>query len=114
MKSNGLVGVGAILSLLVLIILLILPTLAHAMPLECAATDAAISEKVRALTGRHDAHAVWLLSYSLSSLKVARGLCLGQQPEQAQRIYAFLATALEVDVGPVVADQQLGQAPAQD
>jgi hypothetical protein len=114
MKSNGLVGVGALLSLLVLLILLILPTLAHAMPPECAATDAAITEKVRALTGRHDGHAVWLLSYSLSSLKVARGLCLGQQPEQAQRIYAFLATALDADIEPVVADQQLGQVLVRD
>jgi hypothetical protein len=110
MHSRGLAAVGAVLSLLVLLILLILPTLAHAMPPDCAAADAAISEKVRALTGRHDANAVWLLSNSLASLKIARGLCLGQQPEQAQRIYAFLATALEADIGPVVADQQLGQA----
>jgi hypothetical protein len=110
MRANGLVSVGAILSLLVLLILIILPTLAHAMPAECARTDAAISEKVRQLTGRHDPSAVWLLSYSLSSLKMARGLCLGQQPEQAQRIYAFIATALEADTGTFVADQQLGQA----
>jgi hypothetical protein len=100
MKSHGLVGVGAILSLLVLLILLLLPTLAHAMPPECATEDAAISEKVKALAGRHDGPAVWLLSYSLSSLKMARGLCLGQQPEQAQRIYAFLAAALRADTGP--------------
>ena len=110
MRSNGLVGVGALLSLLVLLILLILPTLAHAMPAECAASDAAISERVRTLTGRHDANAVWLLSYSLASLKLARGLCLGQQPEQAQRIYAYLAAALEADAGPILVDQQLGEA----
>jgi hypothetical protein len=113
MRSNGLVGVGAVLSLLVLLILLILPTLAHAMPQECAASDAAISEKVRALTGRHDANAVWLLSYSLASLKMARGLCVGQQPEQAQRIYAFLAAALESDTATILVNQQLGEAPSQ-
>jgi hypothetical protein len=103
MQSRGLAAIGALLSLLVLLILFILPTLAHAMPAECAATDAALSEKVRALSERHDPAAVWLLSYSLASLKMARGLCVGQQPEQAQRIFTFLATALDA------ADQQLGE-----
>jgi len=95
MKPKGLAAVGAVLSLAVLIILLVLPTLAHAMPQECAAEDAAISEKVRALMPRHDPSAVWLLGHSLASLKVARGLCLGQNPEQAHRIYANIDAVLD-------------------
>src|SRR4051812_20829832 len=110
MQSRGLATVGAVLSLLVLIILLILPALAHATPADCAEADAVISQKVRALSERRDPHAVWLLSYSLASLKKARSLCLGQQPEQAQRIYGFLAAALETEIG----GQQLGQAVSWD
>jgi hypothetical protein len=104
MKPRGLTAVGAVLSLAILIILIVLPALAHAMPAECAAEDAAISEKVRALMPRHDPNAVWLLGHSLASLKVARGLCLGHNPEQAHRIYANLETMLRG------ADQQLTQA----
>jgi hypothetical protein len=104
MGSRGLAAVGVILSAMVLLIMAILPALAEGLPAECAARDAAVAEQVRTLMSRDDAQAVGQLHYTLSSLKMARGLCLGQQPAQAERVYRQIDTVLSSG-GQTIAEQ---------
>ncbi len=107
MGSRGLAAIGAILSLMIIMIMAILPALAQNLPPECAARDAAATEQVRTVIHRDDPQSVWLLHYMLGSLKMARGLCVGQQPGQAERVYSQIDAAF-------AGHSQLAERPVQE
>jgi hypothetical protein len=69
---------------------------AHAeMPADCAAADAVVSGKIRALMRRSDVRATWLIGNSVAVVKQARAYCGGGQQEAALRQYGRLLLYME-------------------